>query len=301
MSLHSELFELLESANIRYPRNDVGESLVVPVPKGPVTRIQGRAFFPGGSGSSEGEKYVIPENPILVIGNNFGSYTYYSNCVQFHKEEPLSNSTWGELLEIYQQVGLNPKLCFHTNVFMGYLPGQKNSESMKTTRTFTEDCYSFLVKQISIIKPRAIIAVGAKAKDALSSLTREKIPSWSSATYAELYQSGHFFHQEINLASTILNWKGDLLTMTHPALRKGNFGKIRKNQGFDPEPIELNGLSIIASRNPYPSAQVGPRLHCLPLSLNISLSRLRASSRCRRGRLASFVRPIETLRSGATQ
>src|ERR1035437_9219641 len=39
-----------------------------------------------------------------------------------------------------------------------------------------------------------------------------------------------------------------------------------------------------------PSAQVGPRLHCLPLSLNFSLSRLRSSLRCRRGRLASFVR-----------
>jgi hypothetical protein len=249
MSIHSKLFELLESANIRYPRNEAGENLVVPVPKGPITRIQGRAFFPGGSGSSEGESFLLPENPILVIGNNFGCYTYYSNCVQFHKEEPRKNSIWGKLLEIYQQVGLNPKLCFHTNVFMGFLPGHKNSESMKTTRMFREDCYSFLVKQISTIKPRAIIAVGAKAKEALSSLTEGKIPSWSSATYAELYQSGHFFHKEINLASTILNWKGDLLTMTHPALRKGNFGKIWKNQGFNPEPIELDGLSIFAARN----------------------------------------------------
>jgi hypothetical protein len=37
--------------------------------------------------------------------------------------------------------------------------------------------------------------------------------------------------------------------MTHPALRKGNFGKIWKNQGFNPEPIELDGLSIFAARN----------------------------------------------------
>lgn len=249
MSIHSELFNLLENANIRYPKNDQGEPLVIPVPKNPVTRIAGRAFFPGGSGSSEGDQYQIAENPILVLGNNFGSYSYYSECVQFHKEEPLSNSTWGELLEIYQQVGLNPKLCFHTNVFMGYIPGQKNSVPMTTTKHFTEDCYSFLAKQIQTIKPRAIIAVGAKAKDALSSLTRDKIPSWASATYAELYQSGHFFHQHLNLRSTLIDWEGDLLTMTHPSLRKGNFGKIRKNQGFDPEPIELKGISVFAARN----------------------------------------------------
>jgi protein-S-isoprenylcysteine O-methyltransferase Ste14 len=36
--------------------------------------------------------------------------------------------------------------------------------------------------------------------------------------------------------------------------------------------------------------KLGPCLHCLSLSLNFSLSRLRSSPRCRRGRLASFVR-----------
>ncbi|MBD2718214.1 uracil-DNA glycosylase family protein [Synechococcus sp. FACHB-909] len=249
MTIHSILFDLLETSNIRYPKSDTGDFEVVPVPKGPIARIAGRAFFPGGSGSSSGENHLVPENPILVIGNNFGSYSYYLDCVQTHKEEPLSNSTWGELLHVYQQAGLDPSFCFHTNVFMGYLPGDKNSESMKITKAFKEDCYSFLVKQILTVKPRAIIAVGAKSKDALSHLANGKIPSWSSATYAALYQNGHFFHRDIDLSSTTLEWRGDLLTMTHPALRRGNFGKIRKNEGFDPEPIEIEGLSSLVERN----------------------------------------------------
>jgi hypothetical protein len=36
-------------------------------------------------------------------------------------------------------------------------------------------------------------------------------------------------------------------------------------------------------------AQLGPCLHCLPLFLFVPLPRLRSASRCRRGRLASFV------------
>jgi hypothetical protein len=249
MSIHSKLFELLEASNIQYHTSDSGDFEVVPVPKGPITRIAGRAFFLGGSGSSLGENHFVPENSILVIGNNFGSYSYYLDCVQVYKEEPLSNSTWGELLRIYQQAGLDSKYCFHTNLFMGYLPGDRNTESMRITKAFRDDCYSFLQKQISVLQPRAIIAVGLKSKEALSRLTKGKIPSWSSAKYATLYQIGHFFHRDMDLKSTALEWRGDLLTMTHPALRRGNFGKIEKNDGFDPEPIELEGLLSLAKRN----------------------------------------------------
>jgi len=46
----------------------------------------------------------------------------------------------------------------------------------------------------------------------------------------------------------------------------------------------LGGLTPSSTRTP---------LHCLPLSLSFPLSRLRSAPRCRRGRLASFVRPSE--------
>lgn len=249
MQLHRQLFSRLEQLKIRYPISNSGEQLVIPVPGGDAKRIQGRAFFPGGSGTSEGENYNLPDNPILVLGNNFGSYNYYNDCVHFHKEEPLTNSTWNQLLDIYQESGINPKICFHTNVFMGFIPGTKNSDPMTLNSHFIDDCYAFLVSQIKIVNPRAIIAVGAKAKDALSSVSHHKIPSWWDTTYVDLYQTGHFFHKGIDLRTTELGWQGDLLTMTHPSLRKGNFGKIRKNSGFDPEPIELHGLSELATRN----------------------------------------------------
>jgi len=251
MPIHTALFEILEQANIRYPVGPMGEKLVIPVPSGNAKRISGRSFFPGGSGNSEGEQFVLPKNPILVLGNNFGSFGYYNECVQFLYEEPLTNSTWRQLLDIDTQVGLNPRLCFHSNVFMGFTPGHRNSDPMVIKEDFRADCYSFLKQQISLINPRAIIAVGAKAKTALSVLSGGQIILWTSAIYAELYRTGHFSQRDISLSldTGTASWKGDVIAMTHPSLRKGNFRKTIKKHEFDPEPIELHGLMTFAKRN----------------------------------------------------
>jgi hypothetical protein len=246
---HAKLFELLNAFPIRYPTSIDGEPLVIPVPSCPARRIKGRAFFPGGSGHSEGEVARLPANPIFTLGDNFGSWGYYTKCV-LRGEEPLDNPTWKDLLEIYEQAGLDPQCCFHSNVYMGFIPGESNSkEKMFVTKEFRCDCESFLTWQIRTITPKAIIALGSKAKDALADISPEIQIVWGSKSYNDLYLDNSLLLQNSSIPIGQGNWHGDVITIMHPALRKGNLGKSRKRLGIDAESIELESLRKFASRN----------------------------------------------------
>lgn len=249
MTLHSKLFALLDAFPIRYPISADGEQLVIPVPSRPLKRIRGRAFFPGGSGHFEGEWAPLPANPIFTLGNNFGSEGYYTNCVD-SGEEPLSNPMWGNLLAIYKQVGLDPKSCFHSNVYMGFTPGDKNSDEMVVTREFHRDCVDFLACQIQTIAPKAIIALGSKAKKALADLSPEIQTIWASKSYRVLYHEKSLLLQNASIPISQGNWHGDVITIMHPSQRKGNMCRIRKRFRIDAETIELKSLCRFVLRNP---------------------------------------------------
>ena len=118
----------------------------------------GLGFFPYGSGLMEIDKEEIPENGILILGQDFGNVVYFENIKENGEAEKHTMKNLQEVLsnEIKNKV-------FLSNVFMGLrekefnntekFPGLLNVEYLRLCKTFLEI-------QIEIIKPHLIITLG---------------------------------------------------------------------------------------------------------------------------------------------
>lgn len=135
--------------------------------------IDGTAFFPGGSGLWRGgEKHgalpeLFPDAPIMFVGHNFDSIRGFNKA---HEDggEP-DGQFWKKLLGILHGAALSPKQCFFTNALMGLKPGSSTG-SMPGDSKYRKQCAMFLRKQVEIVKPKAVIALGVKAESFVARL-----------------------------------------------------------------------------------------------------------------------------------
>ncbi len=83
-------------------------------------RIQGMAFFPGGSGLDLRDPAVaeFPVGGVMILGHNFDSEAGFQASFQ-RGHEVVTKGTWGALLELLLQADIPSKQCFFTNAFMG--------------------------------------------------------------------------------------------------------------------------------------------------------------------------------------
>ncbi len=128
--------------------------------------IGGTAFFPGGSGLWRGVSPFgpmpahFPEAPLMFIAHNFDS-------IRAHDKSKIKggeggSTFWRNLLGYLQHANVNPGNCFFTNALMGLKPGSAVGD-MPTVPGYEEECRQFLVRQIEIVKPSVIVALGQKA------------------------------------------------------------------------------------------------------------------------------------------
>lgn len=135
--------------------------------------IGGSAFFPGGSGLWRGKKSRgplpedFPESPVIFVGHNFASERGYA--ISMERGGEAEGEFWKRLLQILAAAGLPPEACFFTNALMGIRPGKAEGE-MPSVPGYKEQCRRFLKRQIEIVRPRAVVALGAQAVCSLSRL-----------------------------------------------------------------------------------------------------------------------------------
>jgi hypothetical protein len=133
---------------------------VLPIPG----RIDGTAFFPGGSGlhleNRDLNSIEFPFGGVMILGHNFDSEPGFKKSYDVGKEQ-LGRGTWGPLLKLLGAVAIPPEQCFFTNAFMGLCEGSDNkSYQGRRDPAFRAACLSFLKFQIEIQRPRFILALG---------------------------------------------------------------------------------------------------------------------------------------------
>ena len=133
--------------------------------------IDGTAFFPGGAGLWRGisPKGVLPDefplNSIMFLGHNFDS-------VQGHREscirgiERMNTGTWHFLIRYLKAADISPQCGFYTNALVGLQPDKANGK-MYATAKFYSECNRFLVRQVAIVQPQLVVALGRKAAEQL--------------------------------------------------------------------------------------------------------------------------------------
>jgi uracil-DNA glycosylase len=124
--------------------------------------IAGTAVFLGGTGLWSGDclggslPEYLPERPVMFVGHNFGNITQ-----ERHGE--VESDFWKRLKGILKQTHVEPEECFFTNALMGLKPGSATG-SMPSTPDYKRECREFLGKQVQIVSPRGIVALGRNAR-----------------------------------------------------------------------------------------------------------------------------------------
>jgi len=129
--------------------------------------IQGTSAFPGGSGLWRGTEpfgalpEFFPEDSIMFVAHNFDSK-------RAHDESKATggrgSSLYWKILSGYVE---DPTQCFFTNALMGLQP-ESAVGKMPRVPGYEDQCRAFLAKQIEIVAPRLVVALGKDAQKRLS-------------------------------------------------------------------------------------------------------------------------------------
>jgi Uracil DNA glycosylase superfamily len=128
--------------------------------------ISGTAFFPGGVGLWRGDQPFgrlpdhFPEKPVMFVAHNFDSIRAYEAAKI--KGGEAKSFFWRTLLAYLEYAGINPNEAFFTNALMGLKPGSAVGD-MPTVPGYEDECRHFLTRQIAIVSPSVIVALGQKA------------------------------------------------------------------------------------------------------------------------------------------
>lgn len=132
-------------------------------------------FFPLGSGILTNEKdksrienATIEDNGTMVLGNDFGTFTYVETKCKNNRED--SSKTIANL----QNIGLNIKTTFFTNFYLGLRNDKlyKGTTNTKRIKQIKQDyknlCFNFFLVQLELINPKTVVCLGAEVGQTLS-------------------------------------------------------------------------------------------------------------------------------------
>jgi hypothetical protein len=129
--------------------------------------IGGTSFFLGGTGIWRGEGYrgslpeFFPEHPIMFVAHNFDSVAAHDRAKANGGEYDLS-PFWRVFREYLECAAIRRDDCFFTNALMGLQPGSSVGP-MPTVPSYEDECRRFLRRQIEVVEPRGVVALGRNA------------------------------------------------------------------------------------------------------------------------------------------
>jgi hypothetical protein len=141
--------------------------------------IPGTSFFPGGMGLWRGDvpfgdaPHFFPEAPIMFLAHNFDSIEAYKAARKRGGEG--DKPFWKVLKDFLQTASVDPSDCFFTNALMGLKPGAASGK-MPSVPGYKKQCRCFLLRQIEIVGPRAIVVLGSDAESEIRGAIRMRQP-----------------------------------------------------------------------------------------------------------------------------
>ena len=174
------------------------------------------AFFPGGRGLwLEQNSTDFPR--ILILGQDFSTVKAYEAMVEGNKAD-LDSPTWRNLIELFEEAGVDLKKCFFSNVFMGLRDTEKMTGKFPGARDkdFVNRNLEFLLFQIETIKPKLIITLGRPASEMVSKLSRPDLDCWDKGKALSSPDNGY---------KTNISFKGHAcrcVALEHTSMRNSN-------------------------------------------------------------------------------
>lgn len=132
-------------------------------------RIMGRSFFPGGCGLAYGHDQPYPHRPIMLVGQDFGTRTYWEKLTpdDHVRGEPNSSGTWKHIGTWARQGLLPANRCYFTNVLCGIrddvadpsiqIDGESPGLDHPVYLRASVEC---LLRQIDVLQPSAVVGLG---------------------------------------------------------------------------------------------------------------------------------------------
>lgn len=151
------------------------DSYVVEYPAPAVARMvafaRGTAFFPLGSGRFEAGS-ALPARPIAIVAHVFDEASYRHALGAGGGHERIDrNRTWVGLRRVLELAGVDIRDCFLTNALMGVKAGPATG-AVRAGPQYRAACAAFLGRQLTLVRPRLVVALGAHAVGIL----REAVP-----------------------------------------------------------------------------------------------------------------------------
>ena len=146
-------------------------------------------FFPLGDGILSDKKQHDSKFKTMVLGNDFGTDTYLTKCINNDRRESEKNPTINNLKKIQE---LNSQETFFTNFHLGVRKdGTNTKRTNPLTKEFQHLCYDFFLKQLKTVDPETVICLGRDVKLALLNKS-EAFSKWKPKYIKELYADGNF-------------------------------------------------------------------------------------------------------------
>jgi hypothetical protein len=183
--------------------------------------VQGRSFFPGGYGLFDGiHGSPLPERPVLVFGQDFGNESCFEDAKQRGFEK--LPGTWSGLVAWLMNSDISPSDCFFTNAIMGVRPAGTSiigpSPALRN-QMFVSRCAEFALRQIELLHPSAVVALGTISTGILSnSLSLSKAPRRLNRTWREIDADGLQFIEHVQLPRRASPPPFALASSIHPSL-----------------------------------------------------------------------------------
>ena len=207
---HEQLREAL--AHISYPAGIIscGGALRregIPIPFDGYCAIGGRSFFPGGKGHVSDR---LPTRGIMYLGQDFGKYSDFVSAVRRGREDDTS-ATWRGINEGVVN-HLDEGVIWFTNYYMGIRDGGSSVGSLKDFvkekystdswdsvgekcwNSYEEFCWEFFKLQVSLQRPKVVVALGRQVIDSLGAHLPQMLPEWrirKSSTFGHLRGIAH--------------------------------------------------------------------------------------------------------------
>lgn len=235
---------------------------VEPYPTGmvpPPCRIDGTAFFPGGTGlwnSSPGRPLPPPPTRgVMVLGQDFDSERGFETSLRRGTEVTVTlgvaksaNSTWKSLLSLLAAAAIPPEECFFTNSYMGLRVGKKATGPSPAARdaAFAERCRTFFVQQVKILEPAIVLALGLEVTSFLAPLAAA-LSGWRRArTFSQLDEAGPLVREATFPGTPFCT----VVALTHPSYRALNakFRRYSDQVGHQAELLMLRHAKDLAWR-----------------------------------------------------
>jgi uracil-DNA glycosylase len=98
--------------------------------------------------------------------------------------------TWRGLYQLLESAGVDPRMCFFTNAYVGLIAGEKPTGRFPGAGDveFSEWCADFLRLQIEAMQPSVLVTIGADARRFIGGMTPD-LGEWRKTSSLRVHQA----------------------------------------------------------------------------------------------------------------